>query len=135
MTVDFSPVVNALVGVAALVIPAIGVALTTMIYKHFGIQQNAAFATRLNTAIAAEAQGIVPQMTAAVDKYAQIDIKNAAVAKAAQNLEAGAQKAADTLGVTQATVAARIDGVVTGLMGGPTPTGAAPAQVVAADKP
>lgn len=132
-TVDLSPLVQAVVSVAALTITGAVPTLLVWLNRHLKLSADSLAAQRVASAVQAVAQMAISELSSVGAHNVTLDVKNAAIASAITKLSPGAQTAIATLGYTPETIAARVDGEIAKTLGtGATPVPAAPAATAPA---
>ena len=114
MTLDLSPIVQALVSAMALAITAAVPVAMTWLFQHLKISKDSLAATTINTAVTAVSQAAISTMTKAVPTGPiDLTVKASAIATAVDNLSPGTLAAMALRGVSKALVAQRVDGEIT----------------------
>ena len=114
MTLDLSPIVQALVSAMALAITAAVPVAMTWLFQHLKISKDSIAATTINTAVTAVSQAAISTMTKAVPTGPiDLTVKASAIARAVDNLSPGTLAAMALRGVSKELVAQRVDGEIT----------------------
>ena len=114
--VDISPLVQALVAVAAAVITTLAPYVAYLVTKHLKIANDSLLATRVSTGVNALAQVAVAEAASIGAHNATITVNHPAVQAALTKASAGFVVAQNALGITDATIAQRVAGQVTALL-------------------
>lgn len=126
MSVDITPIMNALVAAIAACILGLSPFVAPAIISYFKISKDSALAIRVQTGVNALAQVGVAEATSLGEHNDVITSSHPAVIKALTQASAGFTAAQTTLGITDATIAQRVAGQMTALLTPPpitlTPT-------------
>ena len=110
MIVDISPLVNALIGTAAVVVTTSGPVVAALIARRLHLEGNAAAVTAIDQACNTGAGLAYAALVAESNKPASIDIKSAAIASGVQHVLATVPDALQRAGVTEDAVGRMIVG-------------------------
>lgn len=116
MSVDITPIMNALVAVVAACILGLSPFVAPAIINYFKISKDSVLATRVETGVKALAQVGVAEATSLGQHNDVITSSHPAVVKALTQASAGFTAAQSALGITDATIAQRVAGQMTALL-------------------
>lgn len=116
MTVDLSPIVQALVGVAALVVSAAGPIIAAAIVRRLHLAQGSAAAQAVTAATETGAGIAYAALVARSHQTASIEIHNAALAAGVQHVVEAVPGAMQRVGVTEETAARMVTGKLGALL-------------------
>jgi hypothetical protein len=126
LTVDISPIVQALVAIAAATITGAIPIVTLWLNKHLKISQDSILATRVATGVTAMAQIANSEIASIGAHNLTVQVKNVAVANALSKASVGFNAAAAASGTTPAMVASRVDGALAAMLTAPIPVAPIP---------
>jgi hypothetical protein len=127
-TINLTPWLQLLEGVAAISIPAILGYVATYAKAHFKMAAGSNAATILDLFVTAASQTVASELAKAPTTAAPLQVKNATIGNILNDLSASTQAAMTLKGVTKDTLAARIDGAVQIALVPPAATPASPAK-------
>ena len=130
MVVDFSPVVQALLGVAALVVSTSGPVIATYVIRRFRLEGNVAAVDAVNAAVKTGGGIAYAALVAESNKPASINIKSASIAAGVSHVIASVPDALAKAGVTQDTVARMVEGKLGELLSADVSVSAGPSASV-----